>query len=258
MLIDAPGLEGSDLDLGRAVVARTLWALRVTGLERVVVTHPHPDHAAGLPFVLARFRPRELWLADPEPGLERLAAEVGCRVVRVQAGARGKLGGAAALEVLWPPVRPGPALEVPEDERRSGFAAQASWEAQNEHSTVLRLTYGGRAFLFPGDIGSPSERALVAGAAPRLAADVLLSPHHGSRRSNTPEFLAAVHPRAAVLSRGPGTYSNWPSADVLDRLRSAGADLWRTDSDGMVTAATDGRGLWLSGSVGVESQYVVH
>lgn len=228
LLIDAGGFATEGFDPGRAVIARTLWALRVRGLRAVALTHPHPDHVAGLPYVLAHFRPQELWAHDATPELEELAARHGCRLVRLAAGDALNLG-AVRAEILWPP--------------RGPAAARGDWDSENERSLVLRLSLGRRAFLFPGDIGQVSEMALLnAGAG--LASDVLLAPHHGSRRSNGEPFLAATRCREVVLSRGPGTHA-WPSREVLRRLERAGARVWRTDTQGMVSAATDGADLSL-------------
>ncbi|MFH0811104.1 MAG: DNA internalization-related competence protein ComEC/Rec2 [Pseudomonadota bacterium] len=245
MLIDAAGVKDSDYDLGRWVVARALWALRLSRLDLVVCTHSHPDHALGLPFVLARFRPRELWLATPDPKLERCAAAVGCRVVRTFAG-HGRNLGPARIEILWPPPQAG---ATPEG---------LTWDSENEHSTVLQLTLGKRSFLFPADIGKTSETALLASRrGEELQGDVLLAAHHASRDSNCPDFLTAVAPRAIVLSRGPGTHI-WPSREVLQRFRDTGANLWRTDLQGMVTATTDGDRLWMTGWQGHQPNSGTH
>jgi competence protein ComEC len=232
-LIDAAGIAAGDFDLGRAVIARTLWALRVRQLERVILTHPHTDHAAGLPFILAHFHPKELWLSIADPAVERWARQNGCRVLRAWAG-RGLQEGGVRLDVLWP--------QAPCD---AAAASQLSWHEVNEHSLVARLAYGRRAFIFPGDIGRDSELALVEGASGRLASDVLLAPHHGGRASNSPEFLKAVGCRALVFCQGPGTFV-WPSREVLGRAWEAGAQVWRTDRQGMITATTDGQKLEIS------------
>jgi competence protein ComEC len=64
----------------------------------VAITHAHADHMGGAAAVLANFRPRELWLADPsDPEMKMLvqqAQALGVRVVRHQAGDEFDFGGA--------------------------------------------------------------------------------------------------------------------------------------------------------------------
>jgi len=84
--------------------------------------------------------------------------------------------------------------------------------------------------LLTGDIERAAEKEIPA---PRT--DVLLVPHHGSRSSSSPELLAAVQPRFAVVPVGYRSRFGHPAPEVLERYRAAGAALWRTDRDGAVT-----------------------
>ncbi len=87
--------------------------------------------------------------------------------------------GAAKIEVLWPP-------------------AQSNFNTNNT-GVVLRLTCAGRSILFPADIQDLAERELLKHP-DQLRADILIAPHHGSGERTTPEFVAAVHPRAIISS----------------------------------------------------------
>jgi competence protein ComEC len=76
-----------------------------------------------------------------------------------------------------------------------------------------------------------------------LRADVLKVAHHGSTTSTSAPFLAAVHPRLALISVGAHNSYGHPGAEVLDALRSAGVQTLRTDLSGTIVARTDGRRL---------------
>ncbi len=76
--------------------------------------------------------------------------------------------------------------------------------------------------LFAGDAEAPSWKRMVQGYRDgRLAAYVLKVPHHGSAPDSglTPEALAAIAPRFAVISVGQ-TY-RLPAPETLNLLRSA-------------------------------------
>lgn len=107
---------------------------------------------------------------------------------------------------------------------------------------MLRIEFGLASFLLASDIEAAAEQALVASRAP-LGATVLKVAHHGSRTSSTAGFLRAVAPAAAVISAGARNPYGHPDAGVLERLRTAGARVYRTDSDGAVIFETDGRTL---------------
>jgi phenylacetate-coenzyme A ligase PaaK-like adenylate-forming protein len=70
--------------------------------------------------------------------------------------------------------------------------------------------------VLTADIGASTERALLSRIAPR--AEVLVVPHHGSRGSLTPAFLAAVSPRVALVPAAPGNYHHHPHPSVIARL----------------------------------------
>ena len=93
--------------------------------------------------------------------------------------------------------------------------------------------------MLTGDIEQPVERSLGEGG-DSLAADFLKVPHHGSRTSTSAPFLDSVHPRFAAISVGENNPFGHPNADVLHRIASEGARLYRTDRDGAITVLTDG------------------
>ena len=102
------------------------------------------------------------------------------------------------------------------------------------------MSYGDVHFLLAGDIEDGAERRV--GPAP---AEVLKVPHHGSRSSSSAAFIAAVGPRVAVVSAGYRNRFGHPHPAVVERLTTAGIALYRTDRDGAVTIATDGKSIWL-------------
>ena len=88
-----------------------------------------------------------------------------------------------------------------------------------------------------------AEKELVELAASELACDVLLVPHHGSRSSSSPPFLAAVQPKIAVISAGWQNRFRFPHPTVTDAYREMGCRILRTDRNGAIQIRTDGHGL---------------
>jgi competence protein ComEC len=120
----------------------------------------------------------------------------------------------------------------------------AGGAAKNNDSLVLRLRYGNRTILLPGDAEKDVERTLLSEDSTQgLQADVLKIGHHGSRNSTVPDFLAAVRPQIAIISAGEDNPYGHPSPVLLERLQTAGVQTFRTDQDGAVTILTDGETL---------------
>jgi len=105
---------------------------------------------------------------------------------------------------------------------------------RNDLSCVLRIAAGARAVLLTGDIERGAEALMLADARP-LRSDVLVIPHHGSRTSSTPEFIAAVAPRWAVVPVGYRSRFGHPNPEVLARYRAVDAQILRTDLQGAIT-----------------------
>jgi competence protein ComEC len=133
-------------------------------------------------------------------------------------------------------------LEPPRD------ASIMHGRASNNDSLVMKATFGATSALLEGDAEKKIERDL---ATQDVAADLLKVGHHGSATSTTPELLAAVHPRYAVISVGFRSPFQHPRPEVLERLEAARVLTYRTDTLGATSFFLDGKGvtssIWSSG-----------
>jgi len=223
MLVDGGGAYGG-YDAGERIVAPYLWSQKVMHVDYVVMSHPDSDHFGGLTFIAENFSPDEYWTSGGSSSDETYAAML---IAMIRAGVRlRKIDGAAFEGSVG-------------DVSIQAFAENPPGRAKrNNSSLVLRLAFGRTAFLFTGDIEAPAERALLAEGI-SLGATVLKVPHHGSKSSSTPEFVEAVRPAVAVISDGYMNRFHFPAPAVVERYRSAGAAVLRTDLDGaIITRAT--------------------
>jgi competence protein ComEC len=109
---------------------------------------------------------------------------------------------------------------------------------QNNASVTVLLEFGEQKFLFPGDLEASGENQLLLRGTP-VDAQFLKVAHHGSDSSTTLQFLQAVQPIEAVISVGQNSFGH-PAEEVIERLKAAGARLWRTDESGNIWVVTDG------------------
>jgi competence protein ComEC len=225
MLIDGGGLPTGTFDIGENVVSPFLWSKGIKSLDRLVLTHPHPDHLNGLEAVARNFRIGEFWEGTPLSGevkydnLLRTLGDVPRR--RIVRGFQESMGG-AEISALAPADSAQP---LPPD---------------NDASLVFRISYGESAFLLTGDIGRTIEEEILA-AGLDVRVQVLKAPHHGSDSSSSEAFLAAVRPEYVLISAGRNNRYSLPHPGVLARYEKTGARVLRTDLQGAVEIRSDGR-----------------
>ncbi|MGC2466630.1 MAG: DNA internalization-related competence protein ComEC/Rec2 [Candidatus Acidiferrum sp.] len=243
LLIDGGGAFGgfpgreehSGIDPGEEAVSPYLWSRGFQKLDVVALTHAHQDHIGGLTAILDNFHVGTLWIgreveSQALANLEQLAREKKIPIVHEMHGKPFSWDGVEA-EVLWPEIGPNEVGPSP----------------KNNDSLVLRMKYGEREVMLPGDAEKQAESSMLAdNSEAALRADVLKVGHHGSKNSTTPGFLAAVHPSVAVISAGEDNPYGHPNPELLERLEKAGVRILRTDRDGAMHILTDGKQLEVS------------
>ncbi|HEY5635352.1 MAG TPA: DNA internalization-related competence protein ComEC/Rec2 [Burkholderiales bacterium] len=207
---------GSGTDSGERVVLPVLAAQGVSRLDAMVLTHQDSDHVGGAQSVLQALEVDRLLssLEDSHPALGLAASRAPCL--------RG-------MAWTWDGVR----FEVLHPAPRASRPAMRATRS-NDRSCVLRIEAGATRLLLTADIEHGAEAELLAQAASRLPADIVLVPHHGSRTSSTAAFVEAVRPDWAVVPVGHGNRFGHPAPEVVARWMDAGARVLRTDRHGAV------------------------
>lgn len=218
LMYDTGPRFGETTDAGGRIVAPYLRGRGVRALDALVVSHADLDHSGGALSLLQTVPVATLYSSLPvdDPIVARTAA--GGTPWRCAAGQQWRWDG-VLFEVLAPPIG----------------RYTVDGVKTNDLSCTLKITAGNRRALIAGDIEAPSEAHLLREAAAALAADVLVVPHHGSRTSSTPAFVAAVAPSIAIFAAGYLNRFNHPRPDIVARYERRGAMPMRTDLHGAVT-----------------------
>jgi competence protein ComEC len=226
------GAQGDDSvaeRVGERTVVPFLLRHGMHELDAVLISHPHGDHAGGVAPVLRHLRVAELADGGQRYGghayQDALAAArgEGVPVVYPRAGMQWTTDDGVAIRFL------GPSLP---------FIAKSRNDI-NENSVAFTLRYGSFCMLFTGDAGASAERRFLSGGAD-LRCGILKVGHHGSAYSSTPAFVAAVHPRYAIISVGRHNLFGHPAPLTLETLRRYGVTVYRTDESGAVAITYDG------------------
>lgn len=210
-------------------------------IDLIILTHPEHDHLAGLIEVLKRYKVENiLWTGVVRDTLEYKEWEKTIKNEREKEGAQIKIAQAGQrinlsiseidryMEVLYP------------------FENLEGQEFKNSNNTsiIAKLIFDKNSFLFTGDAYQSVEKKLVAKETD-LASDVLKVGHHGSKTSNSEEFIEKISPEIAVISVGKDNPYGHPHQETLDTLEKYGIKILRTDRDGDVKILCDSQSLKL-------------
>nr|WP_233157864.1 ComEC/Rec2 family competence protein [Actinokineospora bangkokensis] len=202
------------------------------GVDRVpllVLSHLHADHVGGLAGVLAGRSVGGIGVgAGRAPAwaweqVQEEAGRAGVPLLRLSPGQR----------LTWP----GLAIEVLAPEQGESGPEPEGTEINNR-SVVLRAETAAGRVLLTGDVELDAQADLLTSGTD-LAADIIKVPHHGSGYTS-PEFLAAVGARVALVSVGADNRYGHPSPRTLDVLARMRALVVRTDRDGDSAVVPDG------------------
>ena len=258
-------IDAGDTGKGK-VILDALKRNNIQQLDFFIATHPHPDHIGGADEVMKGFKVLNVIDNGEQPDVPesllpqakptnanrnaprrarstgRTASVIkfyedykeaitnsGAQYEKVQLGKQYDLGGGARLSVIAPsePL-------FTRDQMKTGG------NLPNANSIALRLDYGDFSMMLTGDAEEQTEHRWLTKDL-NLKATVIKIGHHGSKYATSQEFVDRVTPRAAIVSCGEWNRYGHPSQAVLDRLKSVGATLYRTDMHGEISIVTRGR-----------------
>lgn len=209
---------GDSMDNPGDIAANYLQAVGRSGLDLLVVSHYHADHANGIPQLLRRIDVGEIVLPDVEED-SPLRAEIIAAAVERGVPVR------FVQETAW--FRPSRADTI------AVFPPMLAGKNVNELGLTVLASHKALDVLITGDMEEEGERRLTE-TVPLPDVEVLVAGHHGSNTSNTPELLEAVRPELALISVGRNNKYGHPDWDTLVRLNNIGAEIYRTDLYGTV------------------------
>ena len=262
VLIDA-GDAGKD-----KVVLDALKRYNIQQIDYFIGTHPHPDHLGAAAAIIKAVKvlniidnglpPAGQPSPTPTPAAgknkptppakvparvgkklkgptqfyddyKEAVKQSGAQYETSEVGRKYDLGGGARLTIL------GPSHPYFTKEQM-----KAGGNEPNANSIVARLDYGDFSILLPGDAEQQTEERMLAKDL-ELSAKILKVAHHGSKYATSDAFLRRVQPEVAIISDGEWNRYGHPAQAVLDRLKSAGARVYRTDLQGEITITTNGK-----------------
>jgi len=242
-------IDGGPPGMG-SPVEEYLRRQKITHLDLLILTHPHEDHIGGLIAVLEDLPVKKaIDNGENDSSLiykrfRALIEKQNISYAPAHAGQEIDIDPDLRIEVLWPPFD-----GISGGLKRSDPSViKNTWESilervlsgdMNQHSLVLRLTYGRISILLMGDADTVVEKSLVASGG-NLSSQILKVGHHGGTSASSPYFLKKVRPLVSIISVGEGNYYGYPTERTLSNLQAVGSSVYRTDICGNIIITTDG------------------
>ena len=124
---------------------------------------------------------------------------------------------------------------------------QDYYDDVNEFSPIIVIEYNSKTIMLTGDATKNNEAEILdAYTLPEV--DIYNAGHHGSKDSNSMNFLTEISPRYVVISCGLDNSYKHPHTETLNRLKEFTNDnfIFRTDKNGNIIV-----NIQSSGEIGV-------
>ncbi len=207
LVFDAGARFSENNDMGNTVVVPFLRTLGINHLDKLIISHGDNDHIGGA-FAVLKQMPTYLIQSSVPARFPGTTPATYCLQGQQWEWDR------VQFEFLYPPVE------------KLGL--------DNNSSCVLRITSGQRHILLTGDIEKLAEYYLVNFSSEKLAADILVAPHHGSKTSAVDEFIHDVHPSIVLFPVGYRNRYHFPTPSVLEKYHFLGVAAYDTVHAGAI------------------------
>jgi len=211
VVFDAGPRYSAESDAGSRVLVPYLRMRGIRSVDVLVISHQDIDHAGGASALLRSLPVARVWTSVPT-GHRLLAGANG--VMRCEAGQATAVG-ALRLAAL------SPAPDLYDNARAT----------TNARSCVILAQLGAHRVLLTDDVPARREEQIVRAQAD-LHVDLLVAPHHGSHTSSSEALVAATRARWASMQLGYRNHFNHPHAEVVQRYRTHGVQVVRSDESG--------------------------
>lgn len=244
-------VDGGSSNVSQVGTYRILPFLKYNGVNKIdfwFVSHTDEDHVSGLRELLTEGYPigqlafvKGIVQDDVYQELRMLAEANGTQILYLTGGDTLHLG-SANIHVLYPWIKNGiSATAGLSDVMKNGTGAQKI--DKNADSLVFWYEEGEFSAVLTGDIGSEQEEELCevlkeayrTGRITDKTLEFYKAAHHGSKNSNSMEWLALLEPQISVVSCAEKNSYGHPGEEAVLHMQEVGSEVFYTMESGQIT-----------------------
>ena len=227
-------------------VAEYLMYLGIDYIDVLVLSHPHDDHMCGVEPLLEKINVVTIYCPDIEEVMEKNTTDW-YELMREAIEDRYVFNNPGSKPKEWTKI-----IVLPRDEE-GNFASfnvgeasvqflapfEDSYSDKNDYSICAIVSFGEIDIMFTGDATVAVEKDLLAEGY-NLDVEIYHAAHHGSKTSNSREFLEAMTPECIVISCGMKNTYRHPNEPIIELFKELEIPVYRTDESGSIVMTTDG------------------
>lgn len=241
-------VDGGSSSVNQVGIYRILPFLKYNGVKQIdfwIVSHTDEDHILGLREILTEGYPigrlvfaKGMVQDEVYRELIELAEENGTQILYLTGGDILHLG-TANIHVLYPWNQNGMAVTGGQSDAVEKGAQEID---KNASSLVFLYEEDDFSAVFTGDIGSEQEQELCevlreaygTGRIADKSLELYKAAHHGSKYSNSGEWLSLLEPQVSVVSCAKKNSYGHPAEEAVWHMQEAGSEVFYTMESGQI------------------------
>ena len=232
-VIKTPTGKNIIIDTGEQdnTISKYLLDRGIMKVDYMIISHFDSDHCGKVTEIIEKIKVKNIIISkqiEPSEELNNIMKIINknkINIILVKAGDKLQIDKDVYFQVLWPNEN--------EMIKENGL---------NNNSIVTKLNYKNFSILFTGDIEKMAEKKIVREYDEELKSTILKVAHHGSRTSSTEEILEKINCKIAIIGVGKDNKFDHPNSEVIERLKTYGSIIYRTDLHGEITIKVDKTG----------------
>ncbi|MGZ2415907.1 competence protein ComEC [Staphylococcus caledonicus] len=226
VMVDTGGKENSaeeNYQISKYHIMLTLKSKGISTIDYLIITHPHADHMAELPYLAKHLKIKKLmiYLASYPPNKLSMIEQI-CHSNHIQ------LIDASRINTI----------NLNSSTLHFFHTYIPTSSDKNEQSVIILIDYLKYKLLLMGDATKNNENILIHKYnLPKI--DILKVGHHGSKTSSSEQFLNIIRPSISVISSGKHNKYHLPNEETIEKLKSFNSKIYNTQNDGEITIDLD-------------------
>jgi competence protein ComEC len=244
VLYDTGAYYDSGFNMSEAVILPYLQYLGIDKIDKVIISHSDNDHAGGLEVLTNNIDIDEIISND---------STITARPVTPCVQGKTFIWQGLIFEMLSPTIQAVNTHHNVNDTVSKNVSSNANnntkskstplKRSKNDNSCVIKVSDTHEtSLLLSGDISSKIEQQLLI-QFPKLSANILQVPHHGSKTSSSEAFLKQLSPEIAVVSAGYLNRWRMPTVEVQQRYVDNHIQLLNNAQLGQIILTIDENGV---------------